>query len=169
MSIVWRITLLRASCFEARRLSTTLIANMTRETQSAGGVVINRNGMVLVVNQRGNSWSLPKGHVEEGETPLQAAIREIEEESGVTDLEFVKELGTYQRFKLGVQSEDDTSELKTITIFLFRTKSDFLMPSDPDNPQARWVERDQVAELLTHCKDKDFYSRVMREHRDLDL
>ena len=51
--------------------------------ESAGGVVLNGAGQVLVVNQKGTSWSLPKGHVEEGEDALSAARREIFEEAGI--------------------------------------------------------------------------------------
>src|SRR4051794_29324422 len=71
-----------------------------RVTRSAGGVVTNANGEVLVVNQRGTSWSLPKGHIEEGEEALEAARREIYEESGLTDLALIKPLGTYRRSRI---------------------------------------------------------------------
>lgn len=37
-------------------------------TKSAGGIVINKNGKILVVSQHGTSWSLPKGHLDEGES-----------------------------------------------------------------------------------------------------
>ena len=63
---------------------------LSKVTVSAGGVVINGQKMILVVNQNGTSWSLPKGHVDLGEEPLQAAIREITEESGVDDLHFLR-------------------------------------------------------------------------------
>ena len=53
-----------------------------KHTQSAGGVVLNKKGEVLVVSQRGTSWSLPKGHIDKGEDALGAAKREIYEESG---------------------------------------------------------------------------------------
>ena len=43
----------------------------------ATGVVVNKKGEVVVVNQNHNSWSLPKGHIEKGEDPLAAAKREI--------------------------------------------------------------------------------------------
>lgn len=57
-----------------------------RQTVSAGGVVANRQGLILVVaQQNGRSWSLPKGHIDEGEDAETAAIREIEEESGISD------------------------------------------------------------------------------------
>jgi ADP-ribose pyrophosphatase YjhB (NUDIX family) len=131
-----------------------------KKTRSAGGVVTNSEGKVLVVSQRGTSWSLPKGHIDRGESALVAAKREIYEESGIRDLELIRELGTYERHRIGVDGGDDRSELKVITMFLFRTSQKSLRPVDPDNPEARWVERSKVAPLLTHEKDKEFFQRV---------
>lgn len=123
-------------------------------------MVVNADGEVLVVSQRGTSWSLPKGHIDPGESALEAARREIYEESGIRDLELIGELGTYERRKIGVNGGDDRSELKAITMFLFRTSERLLRPVDPDNPEARWVERSKVATLLTHERDKEFFRGV---------
>lgn len=131
------------------------------ETKSAGGVVLNRAGQVLVVSQHGTSWSLPKGHIDPGETALQAAIREVAEESGVTQLELIRELGTYQRHKINREGGDDLSTVKYITMFLFRTEQTELAPTDEHNPEARWVEPEKVADLLTHYKDQEFFTSVV--------
>lgn len=128
------------------------------KTMTAGGVVINPEGHVLVVNQRGTSWSLPKGHIDAGENALEAAKREIYEESGVRELELVRELGSYRRYKIGEDGGDDFRELKRITMFLFRTTQMELRPIDPVNPEARWVEKEKVAELLTHWKDREWFA-----------
>jgi 8-oxo-dGTP pyrophosphatase MutT (NUDIX family) len=55
------------------------------EIQAAGGVVVDeRDGTVLVVHRpRYGDWSLPKGHLDPGETFEQAALREVFEETGV--------------------------------------------------------------------------------------
>src|SRR5258708_9232054 len=105
-------------------------------SNSAGGVVINPTGRVLCVSQCGTSWSLSKSHI-------HAAIREIAEESGLTHLMFIRSLATYQRYRIGPDG-DDPSELKTLHMFLFRTDEIYLHPTDPDNPEARWVEVDKV-------------------------
>ena len=130
------------------------------ETFSAGGIVTNSDGHILVVSQHGTSWSLPKGHIDPGEDPLTAAKREIYEESGVRELQLVRELGTYRRYKIGANGGEDPSELKTITMFLFRTNQSHLQPTDPHNPEARWVPKSQVAALLTHPKDKEFFANL---------
>ncbi|ADV68190.1 NUDIX hydrolase [Deinococcus maricopensis] len=49
----------------------------------AGGVVFNAHGDVLLVQYANGGWTFPKGHLERGETPEQAAVREVEEETGV--------------------------------------------------------------------------------------
>ena len=132
----------------------------SKVTVSAGGVVINGQKMILVVNQNGTSWSLPKGHVDLGEEPLQAAIREITEESGIDDLHFLRALGAYGRFKLGKNTGEDKQEWKVLLFFLFKTKQNELTPKDPHHPQARWVHPDEVEALLTHPKDKAFYKSI---------
>lgn len=121
---------------------------------------MNRDNQVLVVSQHGNSWSLPKGHIDPGENARQAAAREIEEESGLTQLTYIKDLGTYQRHRIGIDGGEDKAELKTIEIFLYRTPQMDLQPIDPDNPEARWVELNDVASLLSHPKDKEFFLQM---------
>jgi len=131
-----------------------------KRRHSAGGVVVNPEGKVLVVNQRGNSWSLPKGHIDPGEDALAAAKREIYEESGIRTLELVRELGTYERYRIGLKGGETRTELKVITMFLFTTTQMALKPVDPKNPEARWVEKGKVARMLTHKKDKEFFRGV---------
>ena len=117
---------------------------------------------MLVVNQNGNSWSLPKGHIDEGEDVVTAAKREIYEESGINEVEYIDELGTYERYRIGKDGVgEDLSEIKSILIFLFRTKQTGLKPLDVTNPEARWVSKERVAGLLTHPKDKEFFKSII--------
>ena len=134
-----------------------------KKTKTAGGVVINKHGLVLIVNQHGNSWSLPKGHIDEGEEKLEAATREIYEESGVSELTLIKELPSYERYKISLDGGDDKSELKTIYMFLFTTEQEELKPIDPDNPEARWIEPTKVNNFLTHEKDREFFESVVSD------
>lgn len=134
-----------------------------KHTYSAGGVVVGPNGLILVVSQHGTSWSLPKGKLETGEDKKSAAIREIEEETGITEVDIIRELGTYDRYKIGKNGGEYRGELKTITIYLMSTPQQSLAPQDPHNPEARWVEPDKVSRLLTHSKDKAFFESVLEQ------
>lgn len=133
------------------------------DSYSAGGVVLNVQSQVLVVNQNGDSWSLPKGHIDPDEVPLETAKREIYEESGISQLDYIRDLGTYQRFryKQGIENKEVR---KNITMFLFRTSQTELKPIDPENPEARWVDKDKVTELLSFPKDKEFFQNVLNKY-----
>lgn len=129
-----------------------------KHTQVAGGVVLNSRGEVLITNRSNTSWSLPKGHIEDGESAREASVREIWEETGVNDLVFVRDLGSYDRYRTSLDGGDDPSELKTIHMFLYTTPQMELAPMDSDvHPEAVWVSREKVSELLTHKKDKEFF------------
>jgi 8-oxo-dGTP pyrophosphatase MutT (NUDIX family) len=56
----------------------------TEHHRSAGGLVVEGSRILLISTQEGRRWQLPKGHIERGESPEQAAVREIEEETGVS-------------------------------------------------------------------------------------
>jgi 8-oxo-dGTP pyrophosphatase MutT (NUDIX family) len=56
----------------------------TEHHRSAGGLVVEGDRILLISTQGGRRWQLPKGHIEEGETAEQAALREVREETGVT-------------------------------------------------------------------------------------
>lgn len=131
-------------------------------TRSAGGIVISNEGKVLVVSQNGNSWSLPKGHLEEGEETLAAAKREVLEESGIDQLELLKEFPMYERMRISDDGQgEDKSELKLIFMFMFHTQQLELQPLDPKNPQALWIPPTKVTQMLTHPRDQDFYASAL--------
>ena len=139
-----------------------------KTTFSAGGIVLNPKGEVLVVNQNKNSWSLPKGHIDKGEDALTAARREIFEESGVKELELIKNLGSYKRYMIGKGGTgEDKTELKEIHMFLFRTSQFDLKPTDPKNPEARWVKKEEVAKILTHPKDREFFEGWLKHQKSI--
>ncbi len=131
------------------------------KVQVAGGIIIAPDGKIVIVSQNGNSWSLPKGHVDPGESLKSAAIREIAEETGLTDVTFVRELGSYERYRMADDPrQEDRTKLKHITIFLYTSDHAVLRPTDPENPEARWATIDQAMGLLTHPKDRDFLRSV---------
>jgi len=59
--------------------------------KAAGGVVSNEKGEILVMYRRG-TWDLPKGKIDPGETKKQAAVREVEEETGISNIELGKKI-----------------------------------------------------------------------------
>ena len=127
----------------------------------AGGIVWNPKLGIVVVNQNHNSWSLPKGHVERGEELLPAAMREIREETGIPESKLTPlgKLATYERDRIR-RDPDDLPQIREITLYLFTTDHEKLVPEDPMNPEARWIAVDNVSDLLTHPRDKQIFDSL---------
>lgn len=82
----------KSSRFAYAALYSTEVEKMWADFQSiykcigaAGGVVYNNKGQILVIFRRGY-WDLPKGKIDKGETPEEAALREVNEETGLKQL-----------------------------------------------------------------------------------
>jgi len=85
-------------------VSNDAVASALKETfrmaPAAGGIVVKDGKMVTIV--RHGIPDLPKGHIEKGECPEEAALREVEEETGISKLRIVKELpSTWHCYQLG--------------------------------------------------------------------
>ena len=125
---------------------------------TAGGIVVGPGNNIVVVNQNNNSWSLPKGHIDSGENEEDAAVREIYEESGIQDVTVIEKLGEYERTTISLDGKGEKKDdMKLITIFLCITNQAELSPIDPENPEAIWLHISEVADKLTHPKDKEFF------------
>ena len=105
------------------------------------------------------SWVLPKGHVEEGETIEEAALREIHEESGLDNVQLIKHLGTIMRES--VKSNGDFVQ-KTIHFFLAYAleNNQSSTPTDLIFTEVGWFKPREAIELLPYEADKLF----LRDH-----
>lgn len=87
-----------------------------KSQKAAGGKVLNANNEVLFI-YRFNKWDLPKGKLEKGESISSCAIREVEEECGITNLHIIKSLETTYH----IYQEKGKTILKTTYWFLMYT------------------------------------------------
>lgn len=67
---------------------------------NAGIVVFNKEGKVLLCRRKGwpDAWQFPQGGIDEGETPAKAAVRELREETSLSNLKRIKTLETGSRY-----------------------------------------------------------------------
>jgi hypothetical protein len=81
------------------------------------------------------------------------------------DLKLVRELGSYQRYRIGNGGiGEDKGVRSKITLFLFTSNQEELRPLDPDNPEAKWIPKEKVPDFLTHPKDKEFYLNFLKNN-----
>jgi 8-oxo-dGTP diphosphatase len=132
-----------------------------KESFSSGGILTNTQGQIALVLMDDENWSFPKGHIEEHESKLDAAKREVREETGVGSFELINELGTYQR-----PCADDENEIKHITLFLFKTSETNLNPTAKDVTKAIWVDVSKVKSILSFQKDQEFFESLGGQLRD---
>lgn len=112
-----------------------ILLNM-KKSYRAGGIVLNNENKIALANE--HLWGFPRGGVEEGEEYLEASKREIEEETGLIELEYIKELGIYERYPNGIDENTPGAYPMEIHMFLFRTNTKELNPKDINVKEARW-------------------------------
>ncbi|MDR3547780.1 MAG: NUDIX hydrolase [Candidatus Pacebacteria bacterium] len=139
-------------------------------THSAGGIVIGDRGAIALVQRKNGdgAWLFPKGHLEAGETDEDTARREIREETGLTDLEYIGDLGTYERPPIDKDGSYRVDEVKEIHMYLFAAPpSAALAPEMTEEiGAARWFPYRELAEHIGDDKDRVWYASVFDRVRE---
>ena len=125
------------------------------EVFAAGGVVWRRSGdrveIALVHRPKYDDWSLPKGKLDEGESFEQAAVREVEEETGLRC-----ELG---RFIDETSYRDNKDRPKLVRYWAMRA-GDGEFEADSEVDELRWVAVEEAPGLLTYDFDRELVGRL---------
>ncbi|MBW3561652.1 MAG: NUDIX hydrolase [Actinobacteria bacterium] len=137
----------------------------TKRATSAGGVVVDdrddgRRWVLLIArrNAAGQAqWTLPKGGIEEGETPEQAAVREVREETGYT-ADIHEELGTIDYWF--VWRPDRVRYHKFVHYFLMETDGAPPGERDDEAESVEWVPLDVALVRLAHRNERNLVKQV---------
>jgi 8-oxo-dGTP pyrophosphatase MutT (NUDIX family) len=128
---------------------------------SAGGVVVRGDEVVVIVPTRraadgSRVLSLPKGHVDPGETPLQAAEREVREETGVV-AEPVREVGESRYW----YRRDGRTIGKSVHFYLFKYVRGKTADHDEEVEEARWIPLREAEKKLTYPAEREMVTRAL--------
>src|SRR4029077_8112220 len=128
---------------------------------SAGGVVVRGEQIVVIVPTRRASdgtrvLALPKGHIDPGETALQAAEREVREETGIV-AEPVRELGETRYW----YRRDGQTIPKTVSFYLFSYVSGDTDDHDEEVEEARWIGMRDAQRKLSHTAEREIVARAV--------
>jgi 8-oxo-dGTP pyrophosphatase MutT (NUDIX family) len=126
---------------------------------SSGGVV--RDGlnllMVKVENLEGQiAWTFPKGHIEKGEKAREAALREVEEETGYR-CEIIK---PFDKVQYWFKREGQLVK-KTVTWFLMKPLEKTGTHDTEEILETRWVPMEEAATIVKYKSDKQILSKLM--------
>lgn len=119
-------------------------ASFSRPPQrSAGAVLFTRRGECVLMRSHTGEWGLPKGHLEAGETEMQAAVREVLEETGAR-----------ARLLLGFCEEIayclPGGEPKVVTFFAAACEEEVFSPRDADVTHSSAFTLDEALALIPH-------------------
>ena len=131
---------------------------------SAGGLVIDltkTKGLLIGRRDHKDStgqrilWSLPKGHIEEGETPEQAAIREVAEETGIIS-EIERSLGVIDFWFMAGGKRIH----KTVHHFQFKETGGLLAAQESEVDEVGWFPLSEIVGLLAYPDEKKLIART---------
>ena len=100
-------------------------------------------------------WSLPKGHIEAGETAEEAAVREVEEETGIIG-RVVAPLGTIDFWFVA----EDRRVHKTVHHFLLHALGGELSDEDVEVSEVAWVPLDELEKRLAYADERRLIRRA---------
>jgi 8-oxo-dGTP pyrophosphatase MutT (NUDIX family) len=128
---------------------------------SAGGVVVRGEDVVVIVPTRraadgSRVLALPKGHMDAGETPVQAAEREVREETGVLAAP-VCEIGETRYW----YRRDGRTISKAVVFFLFTYVEGDIADHDDEVEEVRWVSLEEARTALSHAAERDIVALAM--------
>jgi 8-oxo-dGTP diphosphatase len=116
-------------------------------TVNAGAIVFNDENEILVdYRTRQDDYSFPKGHVEDGETIQEAAVREVKEEMGC-DIELLEEL---------LPHEYDHKKFGRIICHMFLARLISCGEKSEKNDNPVWMKLDELDEKLTYENNKTY-------------
>lgn len=145
-----------------RRQSLRRVLRRVDET-SAGGLVLDSRGpdargaLIGRIDRRGRLlWSLPKGHVEEGETEPQTAVREVREETGIQG-EVLGKLGVIDFWFVA----DGRRVHKTVHHYLLLATAGLeLSDEDVEVSEVAWVPVSEMADKLAYADERRLLEKV---------
>src|ERR671932_523429 len=117
------------------------------EVHAAGGLVVRDDGRIAVIHRpRYDDWSLPKGKLDPGESFEEAALREVEEETGMS-CRLARELPS-------TEYRDAKGRPKLVRYWAMEPLAGEFTPSG-EVDELRWLEPEQAASLLSYDHDRE--------------
>ena len=125
-----------------------------KKEKSCGCIIIKNKKVLLVYEKNRNFWGFPKGHMEDGETEIETALREVKEEVGL-DVEIDKE----RRYTLNYVIRDEID--KTTVLYIAKAKNDEIIMQENEIENIRWCSFEEALNTLTFDNWKEMFKKVI--------
>lgn len=123
---------------------------------AAGGILLQNERVLLVHRPRYNDWSLPKGKLDNGESPLEAAIREVREETGY-EVETVGFAGSF-----GYLVKDQP---KTVLFWVMKPTTQFEIQDQKEVSELVWLSIEEARARMTYKLEIELLEKTASNSR----
>lgn len=127
-----------------------------KKEKSCGCIIIKNNKVLLVYEKNRNFWGFPKGHMEDGETEIETALREVKEEVGL-DVEIDKD----RRYTLNYVIRDEID--KTTVLYIAKAKNEEIIMQENEIENIRWCSFEEALNTLTFDNWKEMFKKVIND------
>ena len=132
-----------------------------KHLHSAGGVIYKKTDntfeIALIAIKGKTIWTLPKGIIDAGEKTEETAVREIEEETGLTGM--VTDLLGQKSYWFFLKDEN-VKYRKTVTYFLLKHVAGNIKKHCPEVDDAIWIDIDEAIKQLSYKNDRDIVEKA---------
>jgi len=164
-----REELVESKVYELQTLNYELFKEKIMEHQfAAGGVVVKKEEAalkVLLIKDSYGHWTWPKGHIEEGETSKEAAIREISEETGLVNLNLLEPVGE-QEYEF---TFNGNKIFKTVYIFLVEATGEEKLKAQTEEIQgAQWFNTEKALSMIEYEGSREILEKGIESFKGVN-
>ena len=130
-----------------------------KQEKSCGCIVLDKRTVLLIKHNSGH-WDFPKGHMEEGETEVETAIREVKEETGI-----VVDVRKKHRYSITYMPKSDVE--KEVIFFLAKKKKGEETPQMEEVQKVEWVTWEEAFQRLTFESAKELLRKAIHDNQEI--
>ncbi len=127
-----------------------------KQEKSCGCIVINNKKEVLLIHHNAGHWDFPKGHVEEGETEVQTAIREVKEETNI-------DVKVNEEYRYTTEYSPKEDVIKQVVFFLAQNINDETNAQLEEVSEVKWFKLNEAVEKITYNTSKEVLIKLKRD------
>ena len=127
-----------------------------KQEKSCGCIIINDRNEVLLIHHNAGHWDFPKGHMEEGETEVQTAIREVKEETNI-DVEVNEE------YRYSTQYSPKEDVIKEVIYFLAKNISDNRQAQLEEVSEVKWFSMKDAIDKITYDNSRGILIQLKKD------
>lgn len=127
-----------------------------KQEKSCGCIIINNNNEILLIHHNAGHWDFPKGHMEQGETEKQTAIREVKEETNI-DVE------VNENYRYSTKYSPKENVIKEVVYFLAKNINDNKQAQLEEVSEVKWFKFEDALEIITYSTSKEILIKLKED------